>query len=152
MDVDLRAITKIAREAKRFVTRQLKATGLGAEDYEYLHFVRHHGGCTQADVAETLNLDKSTISRKTARLIAQGFIQRRDDQNDHRSFHLYATDKAEETKKASVGAEERFYRYIQQQSNLTPEETETFLSLLSRLYDASKAERKTDFSHLLSRD
>lgn len=152
MDVDLRAITKIAREAKRFVTRELKATGLGAEDYEYLHFVRHHGGCTQADVAETLNLDKSAISRKTARLIAQGFIQRRDDQNDHRSFHLYATDKAEETKKATLSAEERFYRYIQQQSNLTPEETETFLSLLSRLYDASKAERKTDFSHLLSRD
>lgn len=152
MDVDLRAITKIAREAQRFVTRHLKETGLGTEDYDYLHFVRHHGGCTQADVAETLNLDKSTISRKTARLIAQGFIQRRDDQNDHRSFHLYATDKAEETKKATLSAEERFYRYIQQQSNLTPEETETFLSLLSRLYDASKAERKTDFSHLLSRD
>jgi DNA-binding MarR family transcriptional regulator len=152
MDVDLRAITKIAREAQRFVTRHLKETGLGTEDYDYLHFVRHHGGCTQADVAETLNLDKSTISRKTARLITQGFIQRRGDQNDHRSFHLYATDKAEETKKATLSAEERFYRYIQQQSNLTPEETETFLSLLSRLYDASKAERKTDFSHLLSRD
>lgn len=76
MDFDLRAITKIAREAKRFVTNELHRTGLGSEDYEFIHFVRHHSGCSQNDVADILNVDKSTISRKTRRLTEKGLSKR----------------------------------------------------------------------------
>ncbi len=93
MDFDLRAITKIAREAKRFVTNELHRTGLDSEDYEFIHFVRHHSGCSQNDVADILNVDKSTISRKTRRLAEKGFIKREEDPNDRRTSRLFATER-----------------------------------------------------------
>jgi len=148
MDFDLRAITKIAREAKRFVTNELHRTGLDSEDYEFIHFVRHHSGCSQNDVADILNVDKSTISRKTRRLAEKGFIKREEDPNDRRTSRLFATEKAQEAKRASIGAEERFYQYILRQSGLSSKETTLFLALLEKLYHASKEERKADFSHI----
>jgi len=147
---DLREITKIAREAKRFVTMELKSTHLGSEDYEFIHYVRHHAGCSQNEVADVLNLDKSTISRKTNRLLSEGFITKEQNPADGRTWCLSPTKKAQEAKQASIGAEERFYQYILGQSGMTEEELAVFLPLLTKLYHASKNERKAGFSHIQS--
>jgi DNA-binding MarR family transcriptional regulator len=149
MDSPLRSITKIARETKKFVTRKLKDTEFSADDYEFIHFIRHHAGCNQAAIAAELNLDKGSVSRKANRLEEKGYIEKRQSSTDKRNWCVYPTKKAEEVKRLSVDAENQFYQFLINQSEITEEELKPFLDVLDRLYHTSKAERVQDFRDLL---
>ena len=71
MDITERKITKIAREAEKLVLLTMREEGVGTAEIDLIHAVRHHPGCTQAQLAELLHADKAAIARRTKNLEAK---------------------------------------------------------------------------------
>ena len=65
MDITERKITKIAREAEKLVLLTMREEGVGTAEIDLIHALRHHPGCTQAQLAELLHADKAAIARRT---------------------------------------------------------------------------------------
>lgn len=59
MDITERKITKIAREAEKLVLLTMREEGVGTAEIDLIHALRHHPGCTQAQLAELLHADKA---------------------------------------------------------------------------------------------
>ena len=66
-----RKITKIAREAEKLVLLTMREEGVGTAEIDLINAVRHHPGCTQAQLAELLHADKAAIARRTKNLEAK---------------------------------------------------------------------------------
>ena len=137
MDITQRKITKIAREAEKLVLLTVREEGVGTAEIDLIHALRHHPGCTQAQLAELLHADKAAIARRTKNLEGKGYLTRQDAPNDRRSQLLFPTDKAE--------VEAAFYEYLT--GVLTQEEAAAFAAALNKLYTASKTESRAGFPH-----
>ena len=144
MDITERKITKIARETEKLVLLSLREEGVGTAEIDLIHALRHHPGCTQA---ELLHADKAAIARRTKNLEAKGFLVRQEAPNDRRSQLLYPTEKAEAMKASKAEIEASFYEYLT--SVLTDDEAQTFAALLNKLYAASKTESRAGFPHFI---
>ena len=131
MDITERKITKIAREAEKLVLLTMREEGVGTAEIDLIHALRHHPGCTQAQLAELLQ--------------GKGYLTREDAPNDRRSQLLFPTEKAESLKSSKAGIEAAFYEYLT--SVLTEEEAAAFADSLNKLYTASKTESRAGFPH-----
>ena len=145
MDITERKITKIAREAEKLVLLTMREEGVGTAEIDLIHAVRHHPGCTQAQLAELLHADKAAIARRTKNLEAKGLLIRRDAPSDRRSQLLYPTKKAESLRSSKAEIEAAFYEYLT--NVLTAEEAAAFAAVLNKLYTASKTESRAGFPH-----
>ena len=76
MDITERKITKIAREAEKLVLLTMREEGVGTAEIDLIHALRHHPGCTQAQLAELLHADKAAIARRTKNLEGKGYLTR----------------------------------------------------------------------------
>ena len=112
MDITQQKITKIAREAEKLVLLTVREEGGGTAEIDLIHALRHHPGCTQAQLAELLHADKAAIARRTKNLEAKGYLTRQDAPNDRRSQLLYPTEKAETLKFSKAEVEAAFYEYL----------------------------------------
>ena len=119
--------------------------GVGTAEIDLIHALRHHPGCTQAQLAELLHADKAAIARRTKNLEAKGYLTRQDAPNDRRSQLLYPTEKAENLKSSKAEVEAAFYEYLT--GVLTAEEAAAFAASLNKLYTASKTESRAGFPH-----
>ena len=54
MEHSARKITRIAREAERFVLLTMRGGGIGTAEIDCIHAVRHHPGITQTELAAAL--------------------------------------------------------------------------------------------------
>ena len=112
MDITQRKITKIAREAEKLVLLTVREEGVGTAEIDLIHALRHHPGCTQAQLAELLHADKAAIARRTKNLEGKGYLTRQDAPNDRRSQLLFPTEKAENLKSSKAEVEAAFYEYL----------------------------------------
>ena len=114
MDETQRRISRIARVAARFTSREMREQGVGPAEFDFMHMVRHHPGITQAEVCRRLDLDKGAAARQSARLEAKGYLRKEPDPADRRSQLLFATEKADELKNSRAHLEEAFYDWLLQ--------------------------------------
>ena len=119
--------------------------GVGTAEIDLIHALRHHPGCTQAQLAELLHADKAAIARRTKNLEGKGYLTRQDAPNDRRSQLLFPTEKAENLKSSKAEVEAAFYEYLT--GVLTQEEAAAFAAALNKLYTASKTESRAGFPH-----
>ena len=146
MDRTKRQITKIAREASTFLLQESRAEGVGSAEYDFLHLVRHNPGITQAEIRKKLNIDKGAAARRTANLIAKGYLRQEKNPKDGRSSFLFATEKAERLKHSKAGLEAGFYEWLL--LNLEEGERDAFCRILGGLYERSKKESRAGFPNL----
>ena len=132
MDDTQRKITKIAREAAKFTVQTMKAEGIGTAEFDFIHLVRHKPGITQAEIRETLKIDKGAAARRAASLEAKGYLVRKPNPEDKRSQLLFATD--------------AFYDWLI--ADLSEADRREFCRILDILYWKSKEERRVDFTHV----
>lgn len=76
----------------------MKEEGIGTAEFDFIHFIRHNPGVTQAKVREQLKIDKGAAARRAANLESKGYLYRKPNPEDGRSQLLYATEKAEQLK------------------------------------------------------
>lgn len=146
MDDTQRKITKIAREAAKFTVQTMKAEGIGTAEFDFIHLVRHKPGSTQAEIRETLKIDKGAAARRAASLEAKGYLVRKPNPEDKRSQLLFATEKAEELKNSKASIEDAFYDWLI--ADLSEADRREFCRILDILYWKSKEERRADFTHV----
>jgi DNA-binding MarR family transcriptional regulator len=149
MDHTGRQIPKIAREMSKFTVRMLKADGVGAAEFDFIHVVRKNPGITQSALREILTLDKGAAARRAANLEAKGYLVRRPNPADRRSQLLYATEKADSLKNSKASVEALYDSWLEEA--LSAEEDAEFCRLLNVLYARSKAESKAGFPNLTRR-
>lgn len=88
-------LSDITRLARKEFDRRVRHLRLTRAQWLFLYYVARQPGCTQADLAEAMQLEKITVGRQAARLLRTGWIVRRDDAVDGRAYRLLLTAKAE---------------------------------------------------------
>ena len=146
MDATERKMTKIAREVSKFTVQTMKEDGIGTAEFDFIHLVRHKPGITQAEIRETLKIDKGAAARRAASLEAKGYLVRKPNPEDKRSQLLFATEKAEELKNSKESIEDAFYDWLI--ADLSEADRREFCRILDILYWKSKEERRVDFTHV----
>ena len=146
MDPTERQMSKIVRELAHFTAQNCRQDGLGATDMDLIHTVRHHAGCSQAELCRTLCMDRATVARRCAVLETKGYLTRKEDAADKRCCKLYATERAESMKLSRVQAESLFYEWLT--AELGAKERAAFTSTLDKLYRRSKQESRAGFPTL----
>jgi len=146
MDRTERKIAKIERIARQYTTDRLGNIGLGPSEYEFIHFVRHHQGTSQAQISEVLMQDKAAVARRAANLERKGFIRITKDENDGRSKKIFSTELAESVKESKAEIESDFYEWLT--GDVEEEKLKIFLEVLEQLYRKGKASRKLEFSDI----
>lgn len=147
MDATKRKMTKIARELNKLVLLTTKEAGVGTAEIDIIHFVRHHPGCTQAEIREALKIDKGAAARRTMNLEAKGYLSRRENPDDGRSRLLFPTDQAQHLRNSKADVEGIFYEWLL--AELTEQEKQGFVEILDRLYLRSKKESRAGFPEVL---
>lgn len=149
MDITERQITKIAREAARFTVQTMRADGIGAAEFDFIHLVRHNPGITQAQVRDELKIDKGAAARRAANLEAKGYLVRKENPADKRSRLLFATEKAEKLKNSKASIESEFYDWLLEE--LSEEDRKSFRRILNHLYQRSKWQSRAGFPDMAAR-
>ena len=146
MDRTERKITKIERLAHQYTTGKLGNIGLGPSEYEFIHFVRHHQGTSQAVIADFLKQEKAAIARRAANLEKKGFIKILPDEKDGRGKKIYSTELAEIVKQSKSDVEAHFYEWLTE--DVDDEKFAIFLEVLDEIYRKGKVSRKVQFSNI----
>lgn len=89
----------LGRLLRREYDRRVQQEGLGLTRAQWLILrqVSEHEGCLQRELAEALQIEASTVGRHVERLVAAGWLERRDDVWDGRAYRLHLQPKARNT-------------------------------------------------------
>lgn len=88
-------LNDINRLARLEFDRRVRRFNLTRAQWLFLLHVARQPGCTQSELAESLQQTKITVSRQAERLEKAGWIERRDHADDRRAYHLHLRPKAE---------------------------------------------------------
>ncbi|MED1470680.1 MarR family winged helix-turn-helix transcriptional regulator [Bacillus salipaludis] len=92
----LREIGMIARALDSISNIEFKAFDLTKGQYLYLIRISENPGIIQEKVAEMIKVDRTTAARAIQKLELQGFIEKRNDEENKKIKKLYATEKGQE--------------------------------------------------------
>ena len=121
----------ISRLMRQEFDRRVESFGLTRAQWLFLFYVARQPGCTQSGLADELQVQKITVSRQADRLERAGWVERREDADDGRAYHLYLRPKAVRvvTQLAAV-AEQLRNEYL---SPVPPARRETLIDDLLRV-------------------
>jgi MarR family transcriptional regulator, transcriptional regulator for hemolysin len=87
-------LSDISRLARKEFDRRVRDLRLTRAQWLVLVHLARRPGCTQTELADAMQMQKITVSRHAGRLVRAGWIERRDDADDARAYHLYVSRKA----------------------------------------------------------
>ena len=79
-----------------FFKNRMAELGLHQSHHSVLITLYKEQGISQEKLSRKLNVDKATVTRSIKKLLEDGFVERRLDKDDKRSYLLYVTEKGEE--------------------------------------------------------
>jgi len=91
-------LAKAHQKAHGLLKKKLIPYGLTNMQHLILEGLWYQEGATAAELSKLLILDKATLSGIIDRLDDAGWIEKRLDKNDKRSFRLYPSNKANDIK------------------------------------------------------
>ncbi|KON68915.1 MarR family transcriptional regulator [Peribacillus butanolivorans] len=127
----LREIGMIARALDSISNIEFKEFDLTKGQYLYLVRICENPGIIQEKLAEMIKVDRTTAARAIKKLEIQGFIEKKNDDNNKKIKKLYPTDKGENV-----------YPFLKKEGEYTDkvalsgfsfEETETIFHLLQKV-------------------
>src|SRR5512143_1268468 len=83
-------LNELSHLLRREVDRRVQRAGVGLTraQWQILRQVSRRAGCLQCELAADLRLEPATIGRHVERLVAGGWLERRDDPRDGRAYRL----------------------------------------------------------------
>lgn len=111
--------------------RRAAANGIYIGQPPVLNYIREHPGCTQAEIAETLQVSPASIASSTKRLQNSGMIRKQVDAGNMRANKLYISEKGDQ-------AMEEFGKVFDSLNEemfgaFSAEELETFCGFMERI-------------------
>lgn len=126
-------ISLIYRYGQNFIGQELKKLDIGSGQYIFITALYHKDGVNQEEISEYLKIDKGTTARAIKKLEEQGYIIRKEDDNDKRAYKVYLTDKALYVKPEICKAMKKWTNILSE--GFDEEEKELTLSFLERMAD-----------------
>ncbi|MCD8104586.1 MAG: MarR family transcriptional regulator [Lachnospiraceae bacterium] len=128
------ALTK--GQFSKYILRKARKIDLLRGQPHILEYLATNDGCSQSEVCEAWDLDKSTVSGLVERMERDGLIFVEREEGDRRRKKLFLTQKGSE-----LGS--RMDEYMKQLdtaafAGISEEEQEQFLRVLSRIYQNLK--------------
>ncbi len=103
----------ISRLAWEYARDKIDTDGLSSVQQKVCIAILNEPGLSQDDVAKELGMDKSSIAKLIARLMAGGYVTRETNQMDRREYKLYLDTRGEKITKELVKRLEEFQeKYI----------------------------------------
>lgn len=127
----LRSIGVIARSLNSISNIEFKEYNLTKGQYIYLARIFEHPGIIQEKVAEMINVDRTTAARAIKKLESNGFIVRKQAEDNKKEKQLFVTEKGKETYPI-LYREERYSNDIALKG-LTPAERKEIYRLLDHV-------------------
>ena len=128
-DSSLRSLSILYRKSHIWLSEGCAPCGLTAAQAVVILVVCDHGALTQDEITKRLSLDKSVVAKTVAKLEETGFLSRRTNPRDKRTYDIHPTQKALEVYPALQGrVEEGFVRMT---ARMTGEERAQFQRLLA---------------------
>ena len=87
-------VTDTARLLRKLVDRRLQPFGLTRAQWAVLAALANRDGLSQSELADELEIEKSTTGRLIDHVQARGWVERRPIPNDRRLWGVYLTDDA----------------------------------------------------------
>lgn len=86
-------VNRAAKELRKMLSKGLVDAGmdLNVEHFRMLMVLHHFEGVNQQELADTLGLDKTHLTRLLSAMETQGFLVRVEDKKDKRNKRLYLT-------------------------------------------------------------
>jgi DNA-binding MarR family transcriptional regulator len=87
-------LTDTARMLRKLIDRRLQPFGLTRAQWAVLAMLACRDGVSQSDLAEELEIEKSTVGRLIDHVEARGWIERRPLASDRRLWRVHLTEQA----------------------------------------------------------
>lgn len=119
-----------------------EAQGLNESYRNLLFHLSREDGVTQLDLSRMTHLKPPTISVTLTKMEAEGYIERKTDENDRRAVRVFLTEKG----KAFESASRKLVKSLDARSleGMSDEEVATLMELLDRIYFNLTGERPED--------
>ncbi len=88
-------IHDVARLLRTTFDRRVKSLGLTRSQWWVLLHLFRNDGVTQAELADTLEIERPTLGRLLDRLQAKGWVRRTEDARDRRAKRIHLTEEVE---------------------------------------------------------
>ncbi|MFC4271416.1 MarR family transcriptional regulator [Sneathiella chungangensis] len=88
-------VHEVAHLLRTLIDRRVDPYNLTRAKWLALGVLDRREGITQTELAEYLELDKSTVGRLIDRLVQRGFVVRRKDPKDRRVFRIFFAESAQ---------------------------------------------------------
>lgn len=102
-DSPLRSLSILYRKSHIWLSEGCAPCGLTAAQAVVILVVCDHGALTQDEITKRLSLDKSVVAKTVAKLEETGFLSRRTNPKDKRTYDIHPTEKATEVYPALQG-------------------------------------------------
>ena len=127
----MRKINMISRGAAVFRAERVEAEGLLPHQHAYVLAVVRHPGMSQEELAARLCTTKSTVARQLSRLEENGYVCRRQSEEDRRVLLVYPTERMLSVHPSVVAAARAWNEYLF--AELSEEEKNAFNAILERI-------------------
>lgn len=127
----LRDIGMIARALDSIANIEFKEYDLTRGQYLYLVRIYEQPGIIQEKLAEMIKVDRTTAARAVKKLEENGFIERKDDEENKKIKRLFPTNKGKEV--APYILAENAYSNAVALNGLSNEEAEVLSDLLEKV-------------------
>jgi len=107
-----RLIAILHRQSQIFTNKTLKKFSLTSAEYPFLLALFHAEGQTQEELSSYLYIDKGATARIIKSLIAKGFVNKEQDNQDKRCNRIFLTDKAKREQKEIFACVMQWNSYI----------------------------------------
>ena len=97
---------RVALLLNRFLSQQFKSANvnLTREQWSILAVLWKSDGCSQQFIADSTSRDKPSVTRLIDNLVKEGYVIRKNDENDRRLNLIYLTDKGKEIEQDVIAA------------------------------------------------
>lgn len=103
----LREIEKIARSLNIIYSKKFREYDIKRGQYAYIVFVNENPGLSQLDMVNSLNIDKTTVTKAIKKLVQSDIVFRQKDADDQRMMRVYPTQYGRDIYKNILLEEER---------------------------------------------
>src|SRR5437667_8214312 len=90
-------LSDVARTMRTYIDQRAREHGMTRAQWGVLARLERHEGMTQAEMAESLEIQPISLVRLIDRLCLHGLVERRPHPTDRRANRLYLTDKGRRT-------------------------------------------------------
>ena len=115
-----------------------------------MEYIVANPGCTQIEIANTLQISPASVAISTKRLQKAGFLEKTVDEENLRCKHLYATEKGvDATKKSRCLAKKQAEKMLQ---GISEEDLEHTLACLKKMLQniAENPDKETGFFEMIA--